>query len=189
MNKQRPRLEPSLWRTCRVLANRARLACLRTVLAHPSATVEEVANACAISEARASLHLRALQARGLLSAERRVRWVHYVATTDVHVVHAESLLAALTTHLGIDHPPLEDIVHTVTALTHPRRIEVCRALQGASLTAEQLQRKTQISAPALSRHLSKLVRRSFVARDDKGAWHLSPARSQLHAVLLDSLKA
>ncbi|HRU19519.1 MAG TPA: helix-turn-helix transcriptional regulator [Kiritimatiellia bacterium] len=59
---------PTLWRTCRVLANARRLACLRVVMGTPNLCVQEIAREVRFGEAQVSLALRALQARGLIAA-------------------------------------------------------------------------------------------------------------------------
>ncbi len=64
---------PTLWRTCRVLANPKRLACLRAVMGTPNLCVEEIAREAGLDEVQGSMALRALQARGLIAAYRHLR--------------------------------------------------------------------------------------------------------------------
>jgi DNA-binding transcriptional ArsR family regulator len=54
------------------------------------------------------------------------------------------------------------IFHLVTAFTHPRRIEIFRALRMRPRTFDQVQAATGISALALSRHVRKLEARRFI---------------------------
>jgi predicted ArsR family transcriptional regulator len=58
--------------------------------------------------------------------------------------------------------PIQTIFKAATAFTHPRRIEIFRAVKNGSQTLEQLRAVTRISAPALRRHLKKLEARGFV---------------------------
>ncbi len=88
-------LHPTLWRTCRTLANSRRLACLKAVFANPGSSVEAIAEAAHIPHAQASLCLRALQARGLIRAERQSRWVRYSPVPDSSVPSAAPILTAL----------------------------------------------------------------------------------------------
>jgi len=61
---------PTLWRTCRVLANRTRLRIFRRLAQQPGQTVSDVARRLRLSLPVTSQYLRALEARGLLSARR-----------------------------------------------------------------------------------------------------------------------
>jgi DNA-binding transcriptional ArsR family regulator len=56
----------------------------------------------------------------------------------------------------------DTIFQLVTAFTHPRRIEIFRALRMRPLTFDQVQAATWISALALSRHVKKLEARRFI---------------------------
>ena len=64
MKTKEESLSPTLWRTCRVLANPNRVRCLKAVLKCPGRSVEDVAAAVGLTEVKASLALRALQSRG-----------------------------------------------------------------------------------------------------------------------------
>lgn len=88
MKKNEANLAPTLWRTCRVLANPNRLSCLKAVLKVPGRTVENVADAVGLAESKASLALRALQSRGILSSHRISRWTHYYPEPDASVATA-----------------------------------------------------------------------------------------------------
>src|SRR5689334_18224413 len=71
------RLQPTLWRTCRVLANRLRLRMLASVVRRPGQTVSMVAKQFNVRVGVASEYLRALEARSLLIARRKGRYVEY----------------------------------------------------------------------------------------------------------------
>ena len=60
-----PSSQPTLWRTCRVLANRKRLQTLALLIRQPNQTVSAVAERMSLSMPAASQYLRALEARGL----------------------------------------------------------------------------------------------------------------------------
>ena len=96
-------LNPTLWRTCRVLANEKRLLCLKAVLEQPGRSVGELAERVCISEALASELLRALQARGLIQANRQSRWVYYSPKPDPMVVDARPLLEVLRRGLLVEN--------------------------------------------------------------------------------------
>ena len=58
--------------------------------------------------------------------------------------------------------PIEALFKLATAFTHPRRIEVFRAVKSGADSFGKLQAATHISARALSRHLVKLEARGFL---------------------------
>lgn len=154
-------LQPTIWRTCRVLAHRDRLQVLAYVSAHPGVTVSLVARHCRLLVSRASEHLRALQARGLLRAQRHSRWVSYSAGANPSVVHAPPILAAMQAAFA-RHDTTNEIFRAVTAFTHPRRPALAAALHGRPQHPEQLARRCGFSIAATLRHLRKLERRGLV---------------------------
>lgn len=179
-----PNLHPTLWRTCRILANQRRLACLRTVLSLPGCTVGTVAEKADLPTDQASLCLRALQARGLIQAKRHSRWVHYTPAPDLSVPVAAPILSALRRALLADKLTDTTITLTLTAFTHPRRLVILKRLTStAQLTAARLTRETHISPPALWRHLSKLKRRGLVIQTPDG-WQLAQALTPLAKAIL-----
>ncbi|MEI7899787.1 MAG: ArsR family transcriptional regulator [bacterium] len=176
---------PTLWRTCRVLANPQRLACLKEVLLHPDTTVEEIAAATALPHNKASLGLRALQARGLIRVRRHSRWAHYLPHPDPLVPCAAPILAAMKRVLIAAPVQKGAIIATLTAFTHPRRLSILKrlSLHPLPLTEDTLAVTTHISPPALLRHLKNLQARALAARSDAG-WRLQPKPSRLAQTFL-----
>lgn len=160
---------PTLWRTCRVLANARRLACLRVVMGTPNLCVQEIAREVRFDEAQVSLALRALQARGLIAAVRISRWVRYVPEPDPSVPSAKPLLTALRRALRSGGMSDAEIIRVVTAFTHPRRLAMLRCLHlRAPLSLETLSTACGISMPAANRHFHKLLARGMlVVRSDR----------------------
>jgi len=156
-------LKPTLWRTCRVLANANRLRILRSLIRESPRTVSAVSGIVHLRESVASDYLRLLQSRGLIQCERRGRYVFYSDRSDPAVSHAGILLSALRNVLSSKRMPLESVVFTLTAFTHPRRVLIVKLLSASALRTKELQRSACISEPALARHLAKLRRRSIVA--------------------------
>ncbi len=155
-------MTPTLWRSCRVLANPKRLRLLRDVAASPDGlTVGEAARRARLPMPVASQYLRALGARGLLTARRIGPRVRYVAQTDPAVVGAAELLRAMTR----PRLSISSARRALTAFTHPRRIELIRQLSEEWLSVAALRRQTKISAPALKRHLAKLQQRGLIERN------------------------
>jgi DNA-binding transcriptional ArsR family regulator len=181
--KAKGELQPTLWRTARVLAAPARLDCLRQVVGSPGLCVEEVADAAGIQAAFASMSLRALQARGLISARRESRWVRYFPEADPLVPSAAPILACMAEafRTGISN---EQIIHQVTAFTHPRRLTLLRRLSEKSPMAFLvLAGVCGMSLSALVRHVRKLEKRALVSTDEAAA-SLLPVPSGINETFL-----
>lgn len=155
-------LHPTLWRTCRVLANRTRLRLLHELFRHPDRSVSDVAERVNVPLPLASRCLRQLNARGLLRARREGKWVYYRPSADKSIAAAAPLLRALEQTFATEKQPVEVIFRQVTALTHPQRIAIVQALQGYRLNKAELRIRTGMSQDAFARHLKKLVDRGFV---------------------------
>ena len=180
---------PTVWRTCRILANSNRLRCLKTVLEEPSSAVGEIAERTRLSVCHASEYLRALQARGLIQARRESRWVRYVAVPDPLVAGTRPLLNALRRVLLKERQNEVSVIRTLTAFTHPRRLAILCLLQERSpLYAEDIAAITRISLCAFSRHVRKLQLRGLVECDG-GKWSQVQPRDALARTLLSLIAA
>jgi DNA-binding transcriptional ArsR family regulator len=160
-----PSLQPTLWRTCRVLANRKRLQTLARLSRQPNQTVSTVARHMRLSLPAASQYLRALEARGLLTCRRVALRVEYRLSAATTENAAGEILTALRLVFRGRAQPIEALFKLVTAFTHPRRIEIFRAMKNGADSFSKLQTATHISARALSRHLAKLEARGFVTSE------------------------
>ena len=168
---------PTLWRTCRALANERRLLCLKAILMQPLITVGEVAVIANIPENQASINLRALQARGLITAQRKSRWTHYLPSADPLVEHAALVLAALRKSLITERQKERHVIALLKAFTHSRRLTILSYLQGTPrATTESLVAATHISRPAMWRHLTVLKKAGFVGDEDE-KWSLLRAKT------------
>ena len=156
------RSQPTLWRTCRTIANRTRLKMFGLLLQKPGQTVSAVARRLHQPLSLASEYLRALEARGLLRAHRTGRRVEYRPNTSPRGGHASELVAAMRKTYQRQTHPVDTIFRLATAFTHPRRLEIFRVLQTGPRTVGQIQAATRISGWALWRHLRKLEARGFV---------------------------
>ena len=170
---------PTLWRTCRVLANPRRLACLKAVLTNPGETVGQIAAAVRLPQDQASLCLRSLQSRGLLQATRQSRWVHYTPQPDSLVPIAAPILDGVRQGLLQKGKPDAQMLLCLTAFTHPRRLVLLRLLQKNGPTPSAvLSRISRISQAALFRHLHKLQKRGLVLETEAG-WAINPDHDPL----------
>ncbi len=190
MKCERNAYHPTLWRTCRALANAKRLACLRVVLSRPAACVGEIAEQLHIPVNQASMCLRAIQARGLIRAYRESRWVRYTPCPDPLVPCSRPLLKALRIALLDERHSEVEIMRTLTGFTHPRRLVLLRHFQmsRASFTVDTLAAATRISLPAIKRHLRKLSARSLVRCRADEEWILAKPQDALSRALLRLLQ-
>jgi DNA-binding transcriptional ArsR family regulator len=175
---------PSLWRTCRALANRKRLACLRAVVGLPDRPVKVLAARAALAQPVASAYLRQLQARGVIAARRDGRWVRYQPRAEPTVAHAAPVLAALRRALSRGGARDGILLRRLAAFTHSRRLRLLRALRAdADTDFAVLQQRAPMPKPALVRHLRKLAASGVARRTDRG-WRLAPRPPAVVAALL-----
>jgi DNA-binding transcriptional ArsR family regulator len=145
-----------------VLANRTRLRVLQLLLEQPGLTVSAVAMRLKLTLPVASQSLRALEARGVLTARRTGRQVAYRPSTDT--ASPTSGLAAAARRVFQCEPALvETLFKLATAFTHPRRTEIFRAVREQVGTPGELQAATHIPGRFLMRHRRKLQARGFLA--------------------------
>jgi DNA-binding transcriptional ArsR family regulator len=175
-------LVPTLWRTCRVLANQKRLRLLHYVIKKPLSSVAHIATSLHLPVHVASEYLRALNARGLLRAKRQGRLVLYEAVADFSVPEAWILLVTVESAINKQHKT-KDILFSLTGFTHPRRIELVRAIHAGAVDLRSLKIKTGCSTPAVTRHLRKLRRRGFVV-SDHGLYRCATPTNPLAKTLL-----
>jgi len=159
-------LRPTLWRTCRVLANRTKLRILAHLVHHPGQCVSQVATDLGLSVSIASQYLRSLNARGFLAVRRVGRWVYYSPSADPTVPEAGELLRALGRTFKARGRAVDTIFRLATAFTHPRRQEIYSTLHERPLPLHELACQTGISRQALWRHLTKLRDRGFVVFEE-----------------------
>jgi len=182
-------LQPTLWRTCRVLANETRLRLLAQLARKQPLGVSQLADLLTLSVPAASQSLRALESRGLLKVKRIRRRVEYRLPTSAEAGAQASLIAGLQTYLRQEPVPIASIMKIATAFTHPSRIQIYRALKSSQKTKSQIQSSISISGPALSRHLQKLTTRGFVALDDVGIYSVLKHPNLIGRVLAEMASA
>ncbi|HEX5218363.1 MAG TPA: helix-turn-helix domain-containing protein [Verrucomicrobiae bacterium] len=158
--------QPTLWRTCRVLANESRLRLFAQLVRNQPQSVSELSRQCSLPLPVASQSLRALEARGLLRVNRVRRRVEYHIPTRSEAGALASLVAALQAALRVEPLPIELILKLATAFTHPARIQIHRLLLAGPKTELQIRAAVRLSLVALWRHLRKLTKRGFVRYDD-----------------------
>jgi len=157
-------LQPAFWRTCRTIANHTRLKMFGLLIEEPNQTVSAMAQRLHKPLSLTSEYLQALEVQGLLTAHRTGRYVRYRLNLNSapNGGHGSDLVAALRKTYQREANPVGTIFRLATAFTHPRRLEIVRALHSGARTVDQIQVVTRISGWALLRHLGKLEERGFV---------------------------
>ena len=157
-----PPLQPTLWRTSRAIANHIRLQIFRSLVQRPNQTVSAVAADLKQPMSVASEYLRSLEARGLLVSHRIGRRVEYRPAIGNRRSVTHGLAAALRSAFRQDPAASQTIFRLATAFTHPRRIQIFRALSDKPMTHSGIIAATGIPYRASQRHLKKLEARGFV---------------------------
>jgi len=161
-------LNPTLWRTCRTLAGRTRIALLRALLTTPGQPVIRLAEQVGIGKSDASQELRRLQSRGILSVERKRNSVIYFPSPDPQVRSAGPILKALL--MALQSPTKEQearIIQIATGLSHPRRIAIARALKEKQQSILSLEKEVGFHRNVVNRHLKLLIDAGFIHRKGK----------------------
>jgi DNA-binding transcriptional ArsR family regulator len=180
------KLEPTLWRSCRALANRNRLLLLRAMIDEPPLCVQTLSERCKLKKSVCSQYLRILNARGFTQVSRIGRWVDYALGANPSVRNASVILQAVTqTVKGYTLAKQYDpVLKDLTLFTCPRRIRIVRTLhRNQEITPSALARLCSMPRRTLLRQLKKLERREVIARDESFVTLRTPAR-HLAKVLL-----
>lgn len=122
--------------------------------------VQEIAQLVDVAEDVASKNLQLLLSGGFLVSESISKYCYY------RLAEPSELLRAVLSALREGNHSLEDLMSTLTALTHVRRVAIVSTLKSASpVSVSDLLFRVQVSKMAGYRHLDKLVRRGWVEID------------------------
>ncbi len=177
-------LNPTLWRTCRMLSGRTRIRLLRALHDHPGRNVTEYARELDIGCSDASQELRRIQSRGLLQTVHRGASVIYRFGPDPQVGSAHPLLKALESTLSSDSPEEDSTIAIIAAgLAHPKRIAIFKSLKQSPKSAFALQKEIRTSYGNLQRHLCTLIDSGLVTRQDRMLRHAVPAHRLAKALV------
>lgn len=168
-------LNPTLWRTCKMLSGHRRIQLLRQLYGHPGRNVSELGAAVGIKRACASQELRRIQSRGLLKAKRQGRPLIYRMESDPQVLSAAPLLHAIRSAQATRRPERDlEMCVIANGLAHERRIAIARVLLIAPRSASDLNRLLRIAAPTLAKHLQILVRSGWAIRKGHRVYFKTP---------------
>jgi DNA-binding transcriptional ArsR family regulator len=172
-------LEPTVWRSCRALANRTRLSLLKAMIDESPLCVQTLAERCKLKKSVCSQYLRILNARGFLQANRRGRWVDYSLGANPSVKHADDLLKAVVRTLRSCASVKEyaTVLKDLTIFTCPRRMLMVRVIQAnPNRSPSELSTYCRMPYKTILRQLKKLERRTVITRAESGITLCSPTR-------------
>lgn len=176
-------LNPTLWRTCRMLAGKTRIKLMRHLHEHPGQNVTAMAEAVGIGVSDASQELRRIQSRGLLQAEHRQAHLLYRFGADPQVLSAAPILKALRSALAED-PGGDDQIRAIAhALGHPKRIAILRLLMASPKPGHALQVELGTSSGNLHRHLQALLDGGWIRRENRQLHFAAPAHPLAKALV------
>ena len=159
-------LNPTLWRTCRVLAGSTRIRLLRQLHDHPGQPVFTLAEIVKIGISDASQELRRIQSRGLLQAERKGSCLIYHMGADPQVPSAAPLLKALNKTFDTLPPEQDEILTSIAAgLSHPRRIAIAKRLRSSPCTVAGLRMEMKMPSSPMHLHMATLAAGGWTQRD------------------------
>lgn len=161
-------LNPTLWRTCRVLAGANRIRLLRQMHDHPGQNIAELAHALGIGRPYASQEMRRIQSRGLLRPAKRGAALVYSPAADPQVSSAAPLLKAIWS--ALDSLPAArdaDMATIAAGLAHERRIALARILMKSPQTPARLRTVLPMASCSFYLHLRTLTAAGFVAKHER----------------------
>jgi len=184
-------LKPTLWRTARALANRDRLNLLRLVaISKGEKGVAELAAEAGLPVPTASLYLRALNARGLISVVRSGPYVYYGTGSDRSLPGAISIQKAFRKLFALKELPADwtdRLLPLLRAYSNPRREAIVRIIaMRQPLRYVELHMRSGICETSFLRHLGVLTAAGIVTLAPNGSYSLAKPRNSLAAVFLDA---
>ena len=186
-------LKPTLWRTARALANEDRLNLMRIVSAAKGAKgVSELAAEAGLPVPTASMYLRALNARGLISVVRSGPFVYYGTGSDRSLPVAVGMQNAFRRLFAVKELPKDwagRLMPVLRAYSNPRREEmICILASYSPLGYSEFLVRSGICETSFLRHLGMLVDSGIAVRSTKGEYLIAKPRNSLEAVFLSAVR-
>ena len=173
----------SLWKLCRVLANKNRLRILRQLKSDTEACVSDIAIEHSLTRPSASKHIRFLSEYGFIETRPSGKWLLCRACKPAKDHPLYDLQKILSKKLSSSEKQIDEIYRSATAFTHERRCCIIRLLRDRSMPLNELVEASNISAIALNRHLGKLILRGLVAETNETYRFKQPSDPLLKALL------
>ena len=153
---KREELRPTLWRTCRVLANEDRLRLFKAVIEHEGRySVRQYARMFNLQDDVASVYLRQMNARGLLGVRRAEIKVFYNLDQNRSLPQAMELQRMLVEYLGgtLEEGWEDRLVRIFKGFTHPNRLAMISQLAKGGATLDELKTSAGCVVKSLAHHL------------------------------------
>lgn len=177
-------LNPTLWRTCRMLSGTTRIRLLRCLEEKPGQNVTELAQAVGVGLSAASQELRRIQSRGLLRAGHRHAALIYRFKADPQVPSAAPILKALRRALADGRPEEDQRMQAIArGLAHPKRIALVKSIRESSKTAYALHQELRLHIRTIDRHLRTLLDSGLIRRDNRKFHLVRPTHPLAKALL------
>ena len=177
-------LNPTLWRTGRMLAGISRIQLLRCLDQSPGLNVSELAEAVGLGLPAASQELRRIQSRGFLQAERRKAALIYRFGADPQVLSAAPLLKAVRASLARRDPQEDETFQAIArAFGHPKRIALLQLLRTSPQSAFALQKELHWAYRTLQRHLIILLASGLIRRQQRRLQFVPPTHPLAKALV------
>ena len=182
-------LKPTLWRTARALANADRLNLMRLVAnAKGAKGVSELAMDAGLPVPTASIYLRALNARGLISVIRSGSFVYYGTGSDRSLPVAVAIQGAFRRLFSKKELPddWQDILLPIlNAYSNQRRELMVQILsEHSGISYLEFHKRSGLCETSFLRHLRILVNAGVVSLDSNGLYLLAKPRNSLEAIFL-----
>ena len=182
-------LKPTLWRTARALANKDRLNLMRLVsTANGTKGVVELAEEAVLPVPTASLYLRALNARGLISVVRSGPYVFYGTGPDRSLpvaVRIQNTFRRLFAASDLPDDWAQELLPTLRAYSNARRESIVRRLRASQpIRFIEFMNLCGLCETTFLRHLSILVAAGVVTHDREGFYSLAKPKTPLAAEFL-----
>ena len=185
-------LKPTLWRTARALANSDRLNLMYLVsTAKGKKGVVELAAEANLPVPTASIYLRALNARGLISVVRSGPYVYYGTGSDRSLPVAMSIQESFRKLFAFTKLPADwsdELLPVLRAYSNPRRESIVRLLRTCQpVRYSELRKQSGLCETSFLRHLDILTAAGIVESDTRGSYSLAKPKNSLAAVFLNAL--
>ena len=186
-------LRPTVWRTARALANVNRLKFLRAVFAAKGTKgVSVLADELGLSIPTASVYLRALNARGLISVVRAGPHVYYGTGSDRSLPTAVQIQKSFARLFALSQLPKDwkdRLIPILRAYSNPRRealVRILRTIQPIGYSG--LYQASGLCETSFLRHLGILTAAGIVVRNKNGFYTLAKPSNSLSATFLSACR-
>ena len=185
-------LKPTLWRTARALANSDRLNLMYLVsTAKGTKGVVELAAEATLPVPTASIYLRALNARGLISVVRSGPYVYYGTGSDRSLPVAMNIQESFRRLFASKSMPTGwtgKLLPLLRAYSNPRRESILHLLRNFQpMRYSELRKLSGLCETSFLRHLDILTAAGIVESDVRGSYSLAKPKNSLASVFLDAL--